>query len=72
VAIAAVLGLLALAQLSPNWYVWVAMTFIIGGGRWSHPSVMVPERHVPPSRRWVGLASVVVFILTFVPIPFAV
>jgi peptidase M50-like protein len=72
VAIAAVLGLLLLAQRSPNWYVWVAMTFIIGGGRWSHPSVVVPERHVPTSRRWVGLASVVVFILTFVPIPFAV
>jgi peptidase M50-like protein len=72
VALAAVLGLLLLAQRSPNWYVWVAMTFIIGGGRWSHPSVVVPERHVPTSRRWVGLASVVVFVLTFVPIPFAV
>jgi hypothetical protein len=71
-ALGTVLGLLVLAQWSPNWYVWVAMTFIIGGGRWSHPSVVVPERHVPPSRRWVGLASVVVFVLTFVPIPFAV
>jgi hypothetical protein len=72
VALGTVLGLLVLAQWSPNWYVWVAVTFIIGGGRWSHPSVVVPERHVPPSRRWVGLASVVVFVLTFVPIPFAV
>ena len=72
VALATVFGLLVLAQRSPNWYVWVAMTFLIGGGRWTHPSVMVPERHVPASRRWVGLASVVVFGLTFVPIPFAV
>jgi hypothetical protein len=72
IALAAVFALLVLAQRSPNWYVWVAMTFLIGGGRWSHPSVVVPDRHVPPSRRWVGLASVVVFALTFVPIPFAV
>ena len=72
VALTAVAVLLVLAQRSPNWYVWVAMTFLIGGGRWSHPSVVVPERHVPASRRWVGLASVVVFVLTFVPVPFAV
>ena len=72
VALTAVAALLVLAQRSPNWYVWVAMTFLIGGGRWSHPSVVVPERHVPTSRRWVGLASVVVFILTFVPVPFSV
>jgi membrane-associated protease RseP (regulator of RpoE activity) len=72
VALTAVAALLVLAQRSPNWYVWVAMTFLIGGGRWSHPSVVVPERHVPTSRRWVGLASVIVFVLTFVPVPFSV
>src|SRR6185503_4705043 len=71
VAIAAVLALLALASRSPNWIVWVAMTFLIGGGRWSHPSVMVPDRPVPPSRRWVGLVSVGIFVITFVPFPFA-
>jgi hypothetical protein len=72
VALTTVLALLLLSSRSPNWIVWVAMTFLIGGGRWSHPSVVIPQRHVPPSRRWVGLASVVVFVLTFVPIPFAV
>lgn len=72
VALATVFALLALSSQSPNWIVWVAMTFLIGGGRWSHPSVVVPGRQVPPSRRWVGLASVVVFLLTFVPIPFAI
>jgi hypothetical protein len=70
IAGAAVIGLLALAQLSASWYVWVAMTFIIGGGRWSHPSVLIPEWPVPASRRWVGLLCVAVFVLTFVPIPF--
>src|SRR6185369_3828245 len=71
-AFMAVVGLLVLAQWAPSWYVWVALTFVIGGWRWSHPSVVVPDRPVPASRRWVGVASVVVFGLTFVPFPFVV
>lgn len=71
VAGATVVALLALSKVSPSWLVWVAMTFLIGGGRWSHPSVLIPERPVPASRRWVGLLCVAVFVLTFVPVPFA-
>lgn len=70
VALATVAGLLLLAQYSASWYIWVAMAFLIGGGRWTHPSVLIPERKVPRSRRWVGLLCVVIFVLTFVPIPF--
>lgn len=70
VALGTVAGLLVLATYSTSWLVWIAMTFLIGGGRWSHPSVLIPERKVPTSRRWVGLLCVVVFVLTFVPIPF--
>jgi hypothetical protein len=70
VAGAGVVALLVLAQYSPSWYLWVVVTFLIGGGRWSHPSVMIPERPVPPSRRWVGLISVAIFVVTFVPFPF--
>ena len=70
VALGTVAGLIVLAQSSPSWYVWVAMTFLIGGGRWTHPSVLIPERRVPSSRRWVGLFCVVIFVLTFVPVPF--
>jgi membrane-associated protease RseP (regulator of RpoE activity) len=72
VAMLTVVALLALAQVSPTWYVWVIMTFLIGGGRWTHPSVVAPERPVPASRRWVGAGCVAVFILTFVPFPFSV
>jgi hypothetical protein len=70
VAALAVLGLLGLARLSPSWLIWVAMTFLIGGGRWTHPEVLIPGREVPTSRRWVGLLCVVIFVLTFVPVPF--
>lgn len=70
VGIVAVIGLLYLAQFAWMWYIWVAATFLIGRGRWSHPSVVVAGQSVPPSRRWIGLACVVVFVVTFVPVPF--
>jgi hypothetical protein len=70
VAGAAVVGVLLLAQRSPHWYVWVILTFLIGGGRWTHPAVVMPVRSVPRSRRWIGIASVAVFVLTFLPVPF--
>lgn len=63
-------ALLYLAQFTWMWYVWVAATFLIGRGRWSHPSVVVADQPVPPSRRWIGLACIAVFAATFVPIPF--
>jgi hypothetical protein len=70
VALLAVVGLLWLAQTSPTWYVWVVFAFMVGGGRVQHPPVLVAERGMPASRRLVGLACVVVFVLTFVPHPF--
>ncbi len=70
VALLAVAGLLWFAQTSPTWYVWVVFAFVVGGGRVQHPPVLVAERGMPRSRWVVGLACVVVFVLTFVPHPF--
>jgi len=70
-AIASVIGLLYLSQYSWNWVIWVVMAFLIGGGRLQHPPVVIPDRPIARDRIWVGLACVVVFVLTFVPIPFA-
>jgi membrane-associated protease RseP (regulator of RpoE activity) len=65
------IGLLVLAQYSWNWYVWVAFALLVGGGGWTHPSVIDPTRSVQGSRRHVGGLAIAVFALTFVPIPFA-
>ncbi len=65
-----VAGLLVLSLQSPTWIAWVVMTFLIGGGRWAHPSVVIPDRVVPVSRRWLGVLCLVVFVLTFIPSPF--
>ncbi len=70
ISLLAVVGLVVLAQQAPMWYLWVALTFAIGGGRWTHPAVVLPDRPVLRAGRWTGLACLVVFLLSFVPVPF--
>jgi membrane-associated protease RseP (regulator of RpoE activity) len=64
------LGLVVLAPSSPSWYVWVVVVLLVGGGRWAHPSVVSPARPVPRGRRWIGWLCILIFIGTFVPMPF--
>ncbi|MFN0178795.1 MAG: site-2 protease family protein [Gemmatimonadales bacterium] len=71
VAVATVIGLLYLTQYSWSWFLWVALAFLIGGGHLGHPPVAIPDRRIPPSRVWVGVACLAVFVATFVPVPFA-
>ena len=72
VGLATVAALVVLAQRSPSWYLWVVIALFLGGGGWSHPAVVAPEWPVPASRRIVGWLCVLLFILTFVPVPFRV
>ena len=67
--LAVLMGLIYLAQFWTPWLLWVAITLAVGGLRWTHPSVMCPERSVPTSRRVLGLVCVLVFVLTFMPVP---
>lgn len=68
--LAVLVGLLYLAQFWPAWVVWVALTLVVGGFRWTHPSVLCPERAVPRSRQLLGWVCVLVFAVTFMPVPF--
>ena len=70
VAMAVAACLLVLGTRAPMWYAWAALTFVIGGGKWSHPEVVIPERGILRAGRVTGLACLVVFALTFVPVPF--
>lgn len=65
-------GLVVLAQYHWTWYVWVALALLLGGGRVSHPSVMAPDRPVPRSRHLIAWLCIIIFVLTFVPVPFQV
>lgn len=70
VSFLAALGLIWLGQFAPMWWVWAALTLAIGGGKWSHPSVVLPDRPVLFRGRLTGAACILVFVLTFVPVPF--
>lgn len=55
-----------------GWWIWAALIMILGRGRIAHPSVLDPHRPIPMSRWPLGLATGVLFIVTFTvdPLPF--
>ena len=58
--------LLAGVFVSWNWLVWWALTkFLV---RLRHPPALI-DRPLTPGRRAVAAASLVLFVLTFVPVP---
>jgi Zn-dependent protease len=52
-----------------GWWFWAAVILLIGRGSTRHPAVFDQALPVEGARRWLGWACVVVFFLTFVPIP---
>jgi len=54
-----------------GWWVWAALVFAVGRGRIRHPAVFDAERGLTPARRAVALGAAILFLLCFVPIPFA-
>lgn len=68
----ALVGLVYLGQYHWTWYAWVVLALLVGGGRWTHPAVVAPERSVPRSRHLIGWLCVLIFVLTFVAVPFSI
>jgi membrane-associated protease RseP (regulator of RpoE activity) len=54
-----------------GWWIWAALILMLGRGRLAHPSVLDPYRPIPMSRWPLGLATAVLFIVTFTvdPLP---
>lgn len=52
-----------------GWFMWAVLMLILG---LEHPPVIYPEERLDPRRRWIGLFSFFVFIVTFVPAPFQI
>ena len=51
------------------WMVWAVLLFIIRPG---HPPVLESEPVLPAGRRRLGWTTMLIFILTFIPVPFQV
>jgi len=62
------LALLLLGFHWAGWWVWAALVFLLG---LKHPPVLNELEPLEPKHRFIGYLSIVIFILTFVPVPFA-
>jgi membrane-associated protease RseP (regulator of RpoE activity) len=61
---------IGLAWLSASWLIWGVVVLLLSRGRLDHPPVLDAYRPLPRSRGWILLISLVLFVLTFVPVPF--
>lgn len=52
-----------------GWMLWAALMVLFG---LRHPPVMYWEKPLDPKRRLAGLVSFVIFIITFIPLPFEI
>lgn len=62
--------LLVLGLRWKSWWIWAIVTLILGRGRVGHPAVLDRYRPLPLSRKVLGWATLVLFIVTFMPVPF--
>jgi membrane-associated protease RseP (regulator of RpoE activity) len=50
-----------------GWAVWAVLLFVLG---LRHPPIVYWEVHLDNKRRFIGWLSLIIFILTFIPVPF--
>ena len=62
-------GLLPLGLLWWGWWAWALLIVALHRGRIEHPTVVQPEESIGRARRTLGWLLVVIFFLTFVPVP---
>ena len=52
-----------------GWWIWAALILLLGRGRIAHPSVLEPHRPLPASRWPAGVATAILFAVTFTADP---
>jgi len=52
-----------------GWLVWAVLLFILGS---KHPPILYPEIPLDPRHKVVGLVSLIIFVLTFIPVPIVI
>ena len=66
------LALIPLGFLWAGWWVWAALVFAVGRGRVQHPPLFDARDGLNRQRTYVGLATAILFLLCFVPVPFRI
>lgn len=64
--------LLALGTVWWIWWLWAGLILLLGRGSIRHPSVFDPDYPVTGTRRRLGWLGVVIFLLTFIAVPFRI
>jgi Zn-dependent protease len=72
VALAFWVLIVALGAFWLGWLLWGLLVLALSRGRLSHPPVLDAHRPLPPSRRGLSWAALVLFLLTFAPVPFKI
>ena len=72
VAVVCLVVILGLGLLWIGWLVWGTIVLVLSRGRLGHPPVLDAHRPLPPSRGWLAWAGVVLFVITFAPVPFRI
>ena len=53
-----------------GWWVWVFLVLVLSRGRLGHPPVLDSYRPLPASRRRLAWAALLLFVVTFIAVPF--
>ena len=61
--------LIVLGYFSRSWLIWGIIVLLLSRGQFGHPPVLDVYRPLPRSRLWLLVAAVVLFVLTFTPVP---
>ncbi len=63
------IGLVIMGAWFWPWWFLAVLILVLGGGRLAHPRVLEYRRPLPPSRRPLGWASILLLAATFTPVP---
>jgi len=58
-----------LGYFSKSWLIWGIIVLLLSRGQFAHPPVLDAYRPLPKSRLWLLVASALLFVLTFTPVP---
>lgn len=62
--------IMLLSWFSVTWLIWGVAVLVLSRGQLGHPPVLDAYRPLPASRYWLAWMSLVLFLLTFSPVPF--
>jgi membrane-associated protease RseP (regulator of RpoE activity) len=58
-----------LGYFSRSWLIWGIIVLLLSRGQFGHPPVLDAYRPLPRTRLWLLVASLLLFVLTFTPVP---